>query len=107
MVICVAAGNEGADRDGDGIVDPSSITPPANAKNCITIGATQNNRPNVSRPYGILPIFRSSPLATRGWSDNPMRLPPSVVGVQLNRVGSSQTSVLQAPPFYPPAPETL
>jgi hypothetical protein len=44
MTILVAAGNEGIDADSDGVVDEDSIGSPATAKNCITVGATENYR---------------------------------------------------------------
>jgi len=51
-VVCFSAGNEGVDRTAEsGVIDPKSITPPATAKNCITIGATENDRPNFSLTY--------------------------------------------------------
>lgn len=40
-VILFAAGNDGADRDGDGRIDPGSLYAPAVAKNVIAIGATE------------------------------------------------------------------
>src|SRR5262249_46721907 len=43
-VICFAAGNEGRDANGDGQIDPNSVTPPGTAKNCITVGASENDR---------------------------------------------------------------
>ena len=52
MLICFAAGNEGSDRDGNGRVDPNSVTPPGTAKNCTTVGACENNRPNQAMTYG-------------------------------------------------------
>lgn len=51
-LICFSAGNEGVDHKTEsGVIDPKSITPPGTAKNCITIGATENNRPNFSFTY--------------------------------------------------------
>ena len=45
MVICFAAGNEGVDKSpSDGFVDPDSMDSPATAKNCISVGATENPR---------------------------------------------------------------
>ena len=44
--IFVAAGNDGTDKDGDGKINPMSVTSPGTAKNCITIGACENLRPN-------------------------------------------------------------
>lgn len=52
FIICFSAGNEGVDFDGDGTVDPRSITPPGTAKNCITIGATESHRPTFTTTYG-------------------------------------------------------
>lgn len=44
LVICFAAGNEGKDGQARGIVDPGSVGSPGTAKNCITVGASENNR---------------------------------------------------------------
>ena len=44
FVVVVAAGNDGADQDRDGKIDPGSVTPPATAKNCITVGASESER---------------------------------------------------------------
>src|SRR5262249_34295989 len=50
MLILVAAGNDGVDADEDGRIDPGSIGPPATAKNCLSVGACENNRPHSSTP---------------------------------------------------------
>ncbi|HMF69901.1 MAG TPA: S8 family serine peptidase, partial [Flavitalea sp.] len=51
--ILVAAGNDGTDNDGDGKINLMSVTSPATAKNCITIGASENQRTNFnSEKYG-------------------------------------------------------
>jgi len=42
--ILVAAGNDGTDKDGDGKINEMSVTSPATAKNCITVGACENKR---------------------------------------------------------------
>src|SRR5581483_10416586 len=42
--ILFAAGNDGTDRDGDGKINPMSVTSPGTAKNCITVGACENLR---------------------------------------------------------------
>ena len=44
MCILVAAGNDGTDQDGDGIINSMSVTSPGTAKNCITVGASENDR---------------------------------------------------------------
>jgi serine protease AprX len=51
-VICFAAGNSGADADGDGVIDPGSLGAEAAAKNCITVGASENRRDDLGLTYG-------------------------------------------------------
>ena len=69
--ILVAAGNDGTDKDGDGKINPMSVTAPGTAKNCITVGACENLRPDfVNERYGewwpsdypVAP-FRNDPIA--------------------------------------------
>jgi serine protease AprX len=49
----IAAGNDGTDADGDGKINPMSVTSPGTAKNCITVGACENLRPEFnSECYG-------------------------------------------------------
>ena len=51
--VLVAAGNDGTDKDGDGTINPMSVTSPATAKNCICVGASENERPEFdSNQYG-------------------------------------------------------
>ena len=50
--VVVAAGNDGTDQDEDGMVDPMSVTSPGTAKNCITVGACENDRPSFTNTYG-------------------------------------------------------
>jgi serine protease AprX len=52
LVICFAAGNSGTDADGDGVIDAGSVGSEAAAKNCITVGASESNRPDISLTYG-------------------------------------------------------
>ncbi|UGV41649.1 PKD domain-containing protein [Methanococcoides orientis] len=52
MLILFSAGNNGEDSDSDGIVDPDSIGSPATAKNCLTVGASENNRVSITNTYG-------------------------------------------------------
>ncbi|WP_128548048.1 S8 family serine peptidase [Larkinella soli] len=49
--VLVAAGNDGTDNDGDGKINPMSVTSPATAKNCITVGACENRRPNFNASH--------------------------------------------------------
>lgn len=67
----VAAGNDGTDQDGDGKINPMSVTSPATAKNCICVGASENERPNFngeqyglwwSKDYPVSP-YRNAPMA--------------------------------------------
>jgi hypothetical protein len=46
LVIMFAAGNDGADLDSNGEMDDNSLLWQATAKNSITIGASENNRPS-------------------------------------------------------------
>lgn len=71
IVICFSAGNDGVDINGNGVIDNGSVGAPGTAKNCITVGATENNRPEQSKPYNILSHFSIEPIASDGWSNNP------------------------------------
>lgn len=71
MCVLVAAGNDGTDQDADGRINPMSVTSPATAKNCITIGASENQRPGFNGEkygdwwpddYPVAP-FRRAPMA--------------------------------------------
>ncbi len=46
LVLC-AAGNYGRDYNGDGHIDENSLMPPATAKNVVTVGASESNRPDI------------------------------------------------------------
>ncbi len=46
-VVLFAAGNEGSDRDGDRVLDRSSLYAPASAKNVVSVGATEGPRAGV------------------------------------------------------------
>ena len=39
-----SAGNNGVDKDGDGVVDPGSVITPSTSKNCLSVGAAENYR---------------------------------------------------------------
>jgi subtilisin family serine protease len=55
MVITFAAGNDGTDRGHpDGIVDLKQVGSESAAKNCITVGASESNRPNIKLTYGSI-----------------------------------------------------
>jgi hypothetical protein len=50
MLLLFSAGNDGKDVNENGVVDPDSIGTPATAKNCLTVGASENDRPHGSMP---------------------------------------------------------
>lgn len=53
FTVLFAAGNDGTDEDGNGIINSMSVTAPGTAKNCICVGASENQRPQFnSETYG-------------------------------------------------------
>ena len=62
MLILFSAGNSGEDLNSDGEIDDDSIGAPATAKNVLTIGASENNRPSVSATWSGWG-YSSSPLS--------------------------------------------
>lgn len=80
-VILFAAGNEGRDGNSNGVIDADSLLVQATAKNCISVGASENNRPTGSVPapgydvpYGTgswLADFPALPIRTDHVSDDP------------------------------------
>ncbi len=71
--ILFAAGNDGTDANRDGVVDLGSVTAPGTAKNCITVGASENNRPEFSMAYGESwpNDYPAEPLKSDKVADNP------------------------------------
>lgn len=67
--VLFAAGNDGKDNDGDGLIDEGSVTPPGTAKNCITIGACDNSRPDVTQTNGDLWGTTAAPAAALAAGD--------------------------------------
>lgn len=69
--VVVAAGNDGTDRDGDGKINPMSVSSPGTAKNCITVGACENRRTSFNGvrygdwwPHDFpVPPFKNDPMA--------------------------------------------
>ena len=53
-----AAGNDGADANRDGVVDPGSVSPPSTSKNCISVGASENHRSFPGYTWGDFNIAR-------------------------------------------------
>lgn len=64
MAILYCAMNAGTDANHDGVVDDDSLSSQACAKNCITVGASENNRPSGSTP----PPGYDIPWGTGSWA---------------------------------------
>ncbi|SET12444.1 Subtilase family protein, partial [Methanococcoides vulcani] len=74
MLILFSAGNDGVDSNSDGVIDPDSIGSPATAKNCLTVGTSENNRGsnfNIS-PYVTYGITWSSKFSVNPIKDDYM-----------------------------------
>lgn len=70
FLVLVAAGNDGADKEPAQGIDPGSISAPAVAKNCLSVGASENRRPDQGDSYGDFwpnkyprPPYDTDPLA--------------------------------------------
>lgn len=69
----ISAGNDGTDKDADGKINLTSVASPGTSKNCITVGACENLRPEFdAQTYGEwwpddFPAspFKSDPMANR------------------------------------------
>ena len=75
--VLVAAGNDGTDKDGDGKINPMSVTSPGTAKNCITVGACENLRPNFNTEvYGDWwpDDYPAAPFKNDPMADNPRQV---------------------------------
>jgi serine protease AprX len=70
--ILFSAGNDGTDADNDGVVDLGSVGTPGTAKNCITVGACENARPDVTLTYGErwTDKFKVDPIKSDRVADN-------------------------------------
>lgn len=53
ILILFAAGNDGSDDDLNNVIDQGSVTSPGTAKNCLTVGATENNRPAIPQTWSM------------------------------------------------------
>jgi len=52
FLILFSAGNDGIDVDRDGVVNLFSMSAPGTAKNCLTVGASEGNRPTFTYTWG-------------------------------------------------------
>ena len=75
MVICFAAGNDGQDLNGDGVIDAKQVGSESVAKNCITVGASENRRLSNRNIYadfdGTGRKFPADPIKDDLIADNP------------------------------------
>lgn len=77
MVILFAAGNDGVDGDANGAIDLRQIGSQAAAKNCITVGASENDRPDLTVAYGVSggsqrdPRYPVEPIYGDQYADDP------------------------------------
>jgi hypothetical protein len=80
LVVCFAAGNAGTDSRGTGTIDLGSVGAPGTAKNCVAVGASENNRPDFRFPnsdrratygQGWPQDFPHEPISSDGVADNP------------------------------------
>jgi len=78
FAILFSAGNDSQDLNpGDGVIDTGSLGSPAAAKNCITVGASENNRPSGAGydfPWGTgswASYFPNDPIFSDHVSDDP------------------------------------
>jgi serine protease AprX len=77
--VVAAAGNDGTDSDGDGRINPMSVSSPATAKNCITVGACENRRVNFDgEMYGEWwpGDFPVAPFKADAMADDPNEIVP-------------------------------
>lgn len=77
MCFVIAAGNDGSDADGDGAINPGSVTSPGTCKNAITVGACENLRTNFnSETYGAWwpGDFPKPPIQNDPMANNPRQV---------------------------------
>ena len=84
LVILFAAANEGVDANMDGEIDLDSMGSPATAKNVLTVGASENNRGNMTWTWAATTMahpFRPTvwPTILTGWPPFPPVDPPTTV----------------------------
>ncbi|MEY4615117.1 MAG: hypothetical protein RJB66_77 [Pseudomonadota bacterium] len=68
MLPIFAAGNSGTDKDKDGRIDANSISSPGTAKNCLTVGASEN----VNSHGGIQAQIKKLRAAAEAWPAEPI-----------------------------------
>ena len=112
MVICFAAGNDGNDADKNGNIDAGRIGAESSAKNCITVGASENDRPEIKTTYGPFGFpskpFRDDPVAnnaagmaafsSRGPTKTSSRIKPDIVAPGTSILSTLSRGVSIKPP---------
>jgi serine protease AprX len=86
-VICFAAGNDGKDTQGVGVITSGSVGTPATAKNSIVVGASENNRPSFGVPQVNGPLQWG-----QGWPQDFPAAPINPDGVANNAEGMAAFS---------------
>ncbi|MBN1888841.1 MAG: S8 family serine peptidase [Thermoflexales bacterium] len=76
LTVVFAAGNYGVDADADGVVDAYSVGNPATAKNCLSVGGTENERLTFASNWGSAwpALFPAEPIREDKLADNPAGL---------------------------------
>lgn len=72
LVICFAGGNDGTDKDGDGVVEPAEVGSESAAKNCITVGASESVRLEVKPRFPTYGSIRPADFPKPPIHDDPM-----------------------------------
>jgi serine protease AprX len=72
LVICFAAGNDGTDGNGDGVVDPAEVGSESAAKNCVTVGASESVRREIQPTFPTYGSIRPFDFPKPPIHDDPM-----------------------------------
>jgi hypothetical protein len=72
LLVLFAAGNAAVDVNKDGVIDPDSMSAPGTAKNVLTVGASENERPDIALTWGQgwPNNFQTAPLANDQVANN-------------------------------------
>ena len=115
LVVLVAAGNSGQDLNADGVIDSASLGSPSVAKNCITVGASENYvlKGGIQKTWGKTrdgqKKWGTEPIASDMISDNPNGIAafssrgPTADGRLKPDVVAPGTNILSARSHHPKA----